>query len=270
MRSIYLLLLSSLLLCACRSSRSMQKEINPMRADLFYELASPVYEGEAKQIVYLDFIDYSNLDYYTKVKKRGGFAVPLLLFVYETNRFNIHLGEGSLTQPYREFLTEALLTECNTPDFALKPSPVRPIRKNTRRLPREVLGDSLPTSLPDSVLRLKVKILHNETYSGVKLKESSFLWFGGEYVTFPNHRANDANTDLSIVVLLSKGDDCLLDKTYTVHHRQQAPDRGYEDSVQANEICLRTMTGSLSTATKEIVENISKELNLIVAASRKN
>lgn len=111
MKTIYLLLLTSLLLCSCRSSRSMQKEINPMKSDLFYELTSPAYQGEAKRTVYLDFIDYSNLDYYTTVKKRGGFAIPLLLYIYETNRFNVRLGEGSLTQTYREFLTEALLTE---------------------------------------------------------------------------------------------------------------------------------------------------------------
>ena len=134
-----------------------------MKSDLFYELTSPAYQGEAKRTVYLDFIDYSNLDYYTTVKKRGGFAIPLLLYIYETNRFNVRLGEGSLTQTYREFLTEALLTECNTPYFILKPSPVRPVRKNARRMPRELLGDSIPTALPDSALSLKVKILHNET-----------------------------------------------------------------------------------------------------------
>ena len=70
MKTIYLLLLTSLLLCSCRSSRSMQKEINPMKSDLFYELTSPAYQGEAKRTVYLDFIDYSNLDYYTTVKKK--------------------------------------------------------------------------------------------------------------------------------------------------------------------------------------------------------
>ena len=74
-----------------------------MKSDLFYELTFPAYQGEAKRTVYLDFIDYSNLDYYTTVKKRGGFAIPLLLYIYETNRFNVRLGEGSLTQTYREF-----------------------------------------------------------------------------------------------------------------------------------------------------------------------
>ena len=47
MKTIYLLLLTSLLLCSCRSSRSMQKEMNPMKSDLFYELTSPAYQGEA-------------------------------------------------------------------------------------------------------------------------------------------------------------------------------------------------------------------------------
>ena len=51
MKTIYLLLLTSLLLCSCRSSRSMQKEINPMKSDLFYELTSPAYQGEAKRTV---------------------------------------------------------------------------------------------------------------------------------------------------------------------------------------------------------------------------
>ena len=119
-----------------------------MKSDLFYELTSPAYQGEAKRTVYLDFIDYSNLDYYTTVKKRGGFAIPLLLYIYETNRFNVRLGEGSLTQTYREFLTEALLTECNTPDFILKPSPVRPVRKNARRMPRELLGEVFQLPYP--------------------------------------------------------------------------------------------------------------------------
>ena len=49
MKTIYLLLLTSLLLCSCRSSRSMQKEINPMKSDLFYELTSPAYQGEANE-----------------------------------------------------------------------------------------------------------------------------------------------------------------------------------------------------------------------------
>lgn len=40
--------------------------------------------------------------------------IPLLLYNYEGELFHLRLGESSLTQLYREFPTEALLTECNS------------------------------------------------------------------------------------------------------------------------------------------------------------
>lgn len=244
-RTICLLLLACLSY-SCRSSRSMQKEINSMKSDLYYELTSPEYTGEVDKAVYLDFIDYSNLDYYTTIKKRGGFAVPLLLFNYETNRFATKLGEGSLNQTYREFLTEALLAECNS--------------STCFSLINNAGGEA-----PDSVYHLEIKILCNETRAGVKLNEGSLIWFGGEYLEFPNHRVRSATTNLSIAVRLSRGGDCLLDKRYAVNYKQTPSRRGYEDSVRANEACLNTMTECLSLATKEIVENISRELNLVLA-----
>lgn len=40
--------------------------------------------------------------------------IPLILFNYSKEKFDVVLGEGSLAQTYREFLTDALLTECNS------------------------------------------------------------------------------------------------------------------------------------------------------------
>ena len=235
------------LLCSCRSARSMQKEINPMKSSLYYELTSPEYSGEANQTVYLDFINYSNLDYYTTIKKKGGLVVPLLLFNYEKNRFEVRLGENSLTQTYREFLTEALLAECNS-STAIN------------------LIDNNKEEAPDSVCHLQVKVLCNQTSGKINLTESSIPWFDAPgFITFPNHRAGITHTDLSIVVRLSQGDNCLLDKTYTVSNQLSGPQRGFEDSLQANEACLNTMTECLSLATKEIVESICQELSLVMA-----
>ena len=81
---------------------------------MYYELTSPIYQEKADQTVYLDFIDYSNMDYYTSVKRKKSAYIPLLLYNYEGELFHLRLGESSLTQLYREFLTEALLTECNS------------------------------------------------------------------------------------------------------------------------------------------------------------
>ena len=247
MKPALLLFLSCLLFCSCRSSRSMQKEINPKKVSLFYELTSPEYLGSVNKTVYLDFIDYSNLDYYTTVKKKGAFAVPLLLFNYEKNRFTVRLGESSLTQTYREFLTEALLSECNSSTSFN-------------------LIDNSKGEAPDSVYHLAVKIVCNQTRGKINLIESSMIWFDPGYIVFPNHRAGMANTDLSIVLRLTRGEDCLLDKTYRVNHSQEGPQHGFEDSVQANEACLNTMAECLSQATKEIVENISREINLVLAS----
>lgn len=102
------------LFCSCRSSRSMLREIQALKSSLYYELTSPIYQEKADQTVYLDFIDYSNMDYYTSVKRKKSAYIPLLLYNYEGELFHLRLGESSLTQLYREFLTEALLTECNS------------------------------------------------------------------------------------------------------------------------------------------------------------
>lgn len=242
-KALFVLILPGLLFCSCRSSRSMQKEINQLKASLFYELTSPEYLGEVTQKVYLDFIDYSNLDYYTTIKKKGGFVVPLLVFNYEKNRFRVRLGENSLTQTYREFLTEALLTECNS-STAFN------------------LIDNKKGEAPDSVYHLEVKIIRNQTNSKINLHESGLIWFDSGYLLIPNHRAGSAHTDLSIAIRLTRKNDCLLDKTFSVTHQQEGPRYGYETSIQANEASLNTMVECLSLATKEIVETISQELNL--------
>ena len=159
----------------------------------------------------------------------------------------MRLGESSLTQTYREFLTEALLSECNSSTSFN-------------------LIDNSKGEAPDSVYHLAVKIVCNQTRGKINLIESSMIWFDPGYIVFPNHRAGMANTDLSIVLRLTRGEDCLLDKTYRVNHSQEGPQHGFEDSVQANEACLNTMAECLSQATKEIVENISREINLVLAS----
>ncbi len=239
-------LLSILLLCSCRSSRSMQKEINGMRSDLFYELTSLEYSGGIKDTVYLDFIDSSNTDYYTTIKKKGGFAVPLLIFNFEKNRFRTRLGEHSLSQLYREFLTDALLTECNSSTCFH-------------------LTDNKDNHVPaDSTYRLEVKIKQNKTVGGVVLKESSFIWFGGDYVSLPNCRYQPAQTELSIAIRFSYRDDCLLDKTYYTQYKHPRKSRQYEYSYEANQAYLDNMAECLSHATKEIVEDISQELHILM------
>ena len=146
------------LFCSCRSNRSMLREIQALKSSLYYELTSPIYQEKADQTVYLDFIDYSNMDYYTSVKRKKSAYIPLLLYNYEGELFHLRLGESSLTQLYREFLTEALLTECNSSTCC------------------HLIDNQKGKMIPDSAYRLEVKIRKNETCARIKLNQSSIPW----------------------------------------------------------------------------------------------
>ena len=247
MKKLFIYLTIILLCCSCRSSRSMQKELNEMTSNLFYELTSQEYTGKVNKTVYLDFIHYSNTDYHTTIKKKGSLLVPLLFVNFEKNSFRTRLGEHSLSQLYREFLTEALLTECNSSTcFRLIDN-----------------KDKLVSA--DSTYRLEVKILQNETTGKVTLKETSFLWVDGSFISFPNCRYHPATTTLSIAVCLSYKGKELLKKTYNINHQQSDKSRQYENSYGANQACLDNMAKSLSLSTKEIVENMGQELHLLMS-----
>lgn len=223
----------------------MQRELNEMRAELYYELTSPEYIGEVKKTVYLDFIDYSGTDYYSSIRRKGGFFVPLLLVNYQKDRFRAQLGEHSLNYLYREFLTEALLTECNSSTCF------------------RLIDNKKSQALPDSTYRLEVKVRENKTQGGVNLTETSFIWFD-DFMEFPSAHLRPAQTTLSISVRLTQQQDCLLDKTYRIERKQPRRKRPYPDSYAANKACLDDMAESLSLATKNLVEEISQELHLIL------
>ncbi|KAA6345001.1 hypothetical protein EZS27_007386 [termite gut metagenome] len=248
-KTILILILPVLVFSACRSSKSMQREIRMFHSDLYYELTTPDYLGEINQTVYLNFIDYSNIDYHTTVKKKGMLIVPLLFFNYWWKEFNVVLGESSLTQTYREFLTEALLTECNSSTcFNLT-------HHNT-------------DIIPDSAYVLDIKIVHNRTTSAIKLSETViFLPFDTNShfdMNFSNCKVQPAISDLYISVRLTRENDCLLEKTYPIHQKLSYAGGGLENSPFIGETCLNTMTECLSVATKKVVEDISSELHLLM------
>ncbi len=245
MKPIYLLLLLSLSICSCRSSRSMQMEIQTMRTSLYYELTSLEYFGEKKQDVYLDFIPKSNIDYYTTTKRKGGYIIPLIVYNVQATRYMIRLGEGSLTQTYRAFLTDALLTECNSSSCFN-------------------LIDNQEEIAPDSTYRLNINIVHNETGSKVILSTHTMIWFDGETLEMFHNKVDNAWTNLAIKATLTKNNEVLFEKTYQLDHRERALDIKYEDSVMSNEACLDLMARSLSLATKQVVENISTELGMLI------
>ncbi|MCD8167700.1 MAG: hypothetical protein LUE93_17375 [Bacteroides sp.] len=223
----------------------MQKEIREYRSNLFYELSTPLYPDTALTRVHLKFIDYSNMDYYTGVQKKGTTILPLLLYMYDKHRFKNKLGEDSLYPTYREFLTEALLTECNS--------------STCLHLVEE---EQLPPSEP-SAYTMEVKIINNQTHAITTTGSHSVIWLEWEHLTFEKHWLKQVETDLSIRITIARGEETLHDKVYSRKWVQPLYDRNYPDSQELNRVCIEYMAESLSRCTKELVEDIATELHLL-------
>lgn len=237
-------------LSSCTSSKLLQKEIRTIRGDLFYELTTPVYSDSIKHDVYLNFIDYSNIDYETSVKRRSALIIPLILVNYVGESFNVTLGEGSLNMNFREFLTQALTTECNNSTcFNLLES-----------------GDTVSEK---GKYILDVKITRCRTSSRIKLNTTSVLWFddnmvyGGDYAQFNNDKVRPAYTDLVFDVTLSFDGKVIHHKSYTTTFKQSCTSHSIVTEART-EVCLNTMTKCLSFATKNIVEDVAKDLHLVL------
>jgi hypothetical protein len=238
---------------SCQSSKMVLREMQDLRSELYYDLTTPVYLGEVDNTIYLNFIDYSNINYFTTVEKNGLTIIPLLFYNYSKEKFEITLGEHSLIQPYRDFLMDALLAECNrSACFNLK--------------------DNSAAAAPDSALVLDVKINRNKTNCRMELTNSIiFIPLGnnGFDLSFSNQKvANRAVSDLEITVRLIQRATCLWEKTYQANQELDYSRSGLVNSSHAYEICLDRLADNLSLTTKEVVENISRDLHLLMLAKQ--
>ena len=230
---------------SCTSTRSVQSLLNNLSVDLDYELTSPVYEGEREKIVYLSPIDSSKMEHYTQVTSSRILFLPFIFYNYGHKKFNIVLGEHTLTQPYREFLTDALLAESNRSACF-----------------------SLTTNDKPSITdyRLDVEIIRNKTLSGIQeINTFGFFPTTSFVYTFNtnSYRVLPTSSDLEIAVSLKKNSLVLWEKNYT---SQVQFDRGaYGDFVDTNEKCVVKMTQGLALVTEQIVTAICKDLNLILS-----
>jgi hypothetical protein len=111
---------------------------------------------------------------------------------------------------------------------------------------------------------------YDETCARIKLNQSSIPWFEGEMLEVVNNKIRPAASSLAISIRLTQKEDCLLDKTYSTEYQQTTKAQRFEDSPSANAACLDDMTECLSMATKEIVEEISRDIHLILSLQPKS
>jgi len=248
-KEILLFIFLIIIFTSCQTSKSIQRQMQGIQSELFYELTTPVYSENINNTIYLSHIEDSVSISYTTVEKKGSKVFPFIFYNHVQNKHEITLGNSSLIQPYNEFLMDALLAQCNRSTcFELKE-----------------IDDAV---LPDSALILEVKVNKNRT--SVDLIQREILcfipitWYF--MVSFTDWNVNKPVSWLEISARLIQQEKCLWEETYAVtkdfHYKQQRIALPF----LAYEICIDNMTECLSYATKDVVENISQNLHLLMLA----
>ena len=242
-----------ILLPACNTSKSIQRQMLGIKSELFYELTTSLYPGNIENAIYLNPVCDSAILPYTIVKKKGFVLIPFVVYNHVREKFEVTLGNGSLIQAYSEFLVDALLAECN--------------RSSCFDL---IVNDDLV--LPDSAMVLEVKVNKNTTTAQLISNGGIFLnpFMDWQFEGFSNWKTTQPVSRLEISVRLIQQENCLFEKTYALAHDISCQHSGIEEPFNAYTICIEEMAYCLSQTTKRVVENISQELNLLMLAKKVN
>ena len=146
---------------------------------------------------------------------------------------------------------------CATLTLTPPPIPIRkPVNKDTNSVveptdPRGIYPAYFPTIA-----------------TSLKLNNTSILWFDdnlvyGTYVEFNNEKVRPAYTDLALDVNLSFDSKIIYHKSYLTAYKQVCGSSSIATAART-EVCLNNMTKCLSFATKNIVEDVSKDLHLVM------
>ena len=232
------------------STKSIQSKMQGIQSELFYELTTPVYPGNIDKTIYLSpIVDTVSIPY-TTVKRKGRTIIPLILYNSEKDKYEVSLGESSFIQPYNEFLMDALSAQCNRSScFNLK-----------------LLDDII---LPDSALILEIIVNKNITTAKMIYRDVGYLIPISDMILnfgYANWEINQPVSCLDISARLMQKENCLWEKIYSTTFDLPYRHNGIEKPIKAYEICIDDMTECLSYTTKEIVENITRDLHLIMLA----
>jgi hypothetical protein len=242
-------IVATMLLSSCSDTKELRRSILSIRADLGYNMTSQEYLGEKQDTILLDFISYSNMDYYSSVKGGTKFIIPLILYNMQAYRYTARLGEGSINGTYREFLTEALMAEVNSGQ------------------PLTMVSDVNGTM--EGRYRMKVKVVQNETTATVRKNAHSVIWFESSFLDWQTSSAGKAETNLTLHVTLTKDDKKILDKDYSTQFDTGRMTHNDGDLYVASDNCVNDMTESLSQATRTLAEQIAFESAVTIDLDRK-
>lgn len=243
--SLLILFLLPFLIFSCQTTGNIKKDFHSLETNLYYELSTPVYQAEIKDTVFLNPIISSEMSGNVSVKRKQYLILPLILYNHVYEKFKVTLGENILKDYFSDFLTEALLAECN--------------RSTCFYLKNDL--DNLEDE-PDYFL--EIKILKNETTSMLKYKDNLLfipIFEDSEGITWNSYTYDNPKTKIKIQVSLLKGSEQLFEKVFSTDFETPKYQRSFDDTSILKEACAENMAECLSLATKQIVEDISAYLH---------
>jgi hypothetical protein len=234
------------------TGKTIQKQMFGIRSELYYELTTPIYSDDINNVIYLAPVEDTETDMLTTVRRKSALVIPLLFYNRAKNTFNVTLGATSLIQSYREFLTDALLVECNSSTcFEL------------------ITSES--SMIPDSAFVLNVKVNKNITSASMIYNEVSIFYpvFDGYHQhEFSSWNVKQPDSWLEISVQLTQNGKILWADTYSATHDLPYNQQDIAQQFNAFEMCVSVMTECLSYSTNDAVEQISRDLHQLMLSTK--
>ncbi|MDL2243249.1 hypothetical protein LJB84_00180 [Bacteroidales bacterium OttesenSCG-928-J19] len=238
------ILLWSGILSSCTSAKSVEATYHDISSELAYDLTTTPYPDERETVIALHPIQDLEMETSTTVKRKSRVVLPFIFINTVNETYRATLGQQHYNQSYAQFLTDALLAECNrSASFYL---------------------ENLEEAKEEADYFLNIEVIKNKTTG--KLKAFGHILFSPEDLLdiSSSYEAQESNTELVLLVRLTDSDRIVYEQEFAVKLESKASGNSQEYMIDACIESVELMSERLSEATKQIVEEIKSHLSLFV------
>ncbi|MGV8091301.1 MAG: hypothetical protein AB2L24_05480 [Mangrovibacterium sp.] len=244
MKKTIFYLLSLFLFISCSESKMLSKSLSKYHAPLNYLHDSKLTDCDRNTQISWNIAGPQVMDTSMVVNKINQKILPFLFYNYTEVNLGVNLGQNTLEQDYETFFKEAFQAESTrTSCYTLSTEPEH------KGYHLEIQVDTCQTK---------------STYQ----RNSTTLFFLLAYSMSFQEIGFPAETILTANVKLHRGQDLILEKSYSVRRSQPFIKK---QNVNVNDLrndFVNNMTESLSITTKDCVEQIIHDLNAVISKER--
>lgn len=240
MRFIYIGLLI-LGLMSCSGSKMLQKSLQKYKAPIGYLHDSKIDDYLKKDTIFISAINNKGIDSITSVSKMKGKILPFIIFNYTETNMKVELGQSSIEQSYHDFFTNSLIDE-------------------SKRSGRIIVDNRDPGKNPYS---LEINIDTCNVRSKYQ-RNTTVLFFLIAYSMSFQELGFPSETNLVVTARLKKEGKMISEKSYRVKRTQPFLNSQSINSAKLRSDFTANMVESLSLSTKQCIEDLIKDLNIVM------